>query len=598
MDKENHIKDSQGVIINILKIRSSVNSYLSVFTYYIIIFFMYRNSFKIFFLIISLIIFIFPLSARPKDSEQETNVYYKYTHPRDYVFDLSDSKEKVVLKFDDSIGKLSCKVDFTHLVKEQMPRKGDRITFKYQFVPSKNVKNITAFIFDMKKGINLGNKTPELFSKPVAKKSVCSKEFSIILNDDAELSLVLYLQSSTEDKKDKIELSFNRILESTNIKKEIAEEKNAIKKGYKIVPVTIDFGVKGEEDNVTNPQEDIVEVEEQNLQNTEKEEKEIQENDIINQNNETTVIEEESNQIVEESVSEIKTEEKTEANEITSEKENVENKEEKSEVIIEVTETQVKPVEDEQEIELHAIEIDTSTEVPRYQKEYLQDFAVTDEIIVDEVVHEEIKLIEEPDEADINGCTLLMNAAKNGNDWQIKTLLQSGAKVNLQDKDGWTALMYAVRYQDNINIIDLLIDNGANIKIKNKYDTSALIIASCYNNNPEVIKKLLSYYSTSEKEVLKALVNLISDCHAPEFIQIAKLNTFLNFSVPLNTFYNGKTPLMYAAEFSNSTKIIKILIDNNAITTLRSTEGKTAFDYAKDNNNLKHDSNYWLLNKK
>lgn len=598
MDKENHIKDSQGVIINILKIRSSVNSYLSVFTYYIIIFFMYRNSFKIFFLIISLIIFIFPLSARPKDSEQETNVYYKYTHPRDYVFDLSDSKEKVVLKFDDSIGKLSCKVDFTHLVKEQMPRKGDRITFKYQFVPSKNVKNITAFIFDMKKGINLGNKTPELFSKPVAKKSVCSKEFSIILNDDAELSLVLYLQSSTEDKKDKIELSFNRILESTNIKKEIAEEKNAIKKGYKIVPVTIDFGVKGEEDNVTNPQEDIVEVEEQNLQNTEKEEKEIQENDIINQNNETTVIEEESNQIVEESVSEIKTEEKTEANEITSEKENVENKEEKSEVIIEVTETQVKPVEDEQEIELPAIEIDTSTEVPRYQKEYLQDFAVTDEIIVDEVVHEEIKLIEEPDEADINGCTLLMNAAKNGNDWQIKTLLQSGAKVNLQDKDGWTALMYAVRYQDNINIIDLLIDNGANIKIKNKYDTSALIIASCYNNNPEVIKKLLSYYSTSEKEVLKALVNLISDCHAPEFIQIAKLNTFLNFSVPLNTFYNGKTPLMYAAEFSNSTKIIKILIDNNAITTLRSTEGKTAFDYAKDNNNLKHDSNYWLLNKK
>ena len=45
-------------------------------------------------------------------------------------------------------------------------------------------------------------------------------------------------------------------------------------------------------------------------------------------------------------------------------------------------------------------------------------------------------------------------------------------------------------------------------------------------------------------------------------------------------------------------KIIKVLIDNNAITSIRSTEGKTAYDYASENQSLAHDSNYWLLNKK
>ena len=45
---------------------------------------------------------------------------------------------------------------------------------------------------------------------------------------------------------------------------------------------------------------------------------------------------------------------------------------------------------------------------------------------------------------------------------------------------------------------------------------------------------------------------------------------------------------MYACEFGNSTKIIKVLIDNNAITSIRSTEGKTAYDYAIGNNYPKY----------
>ena len=66
----------------------------------------------------------------------------------------------------------------------------------------------------------------------------------------------------------------------------------------------------------------------------------------------------------------------------------------------------------------------------------------------------------------------------------------------------------------------------------------------------------------------------------------------------LNSFYNGKTPLMYAAQYCNSTSIIKKLLDNGAAVTIRAADGKTAFDYAKQNSSLPHDDTYWALNQK
>ena len=78
--------------------------------------------------------------------------------------------------------------------------------------------------------------------------------------------------------------------------------------------------------------------------------------------------------------------------------------------------------------------------------------------------------------------------------------------------------------------------------------------------------------------------------------QSAKIDVFIERGIPLNRFYEGKTPLMYAAEFCQSTKIIKQLLENGAIPSIRNAQGKTAFSFAETNAYLAHDEIYWSLN--
>ncbi len=257
----------------------------------------------------------------------------------------------------------------------------------------------------------------------------------------------------------------------------------------------------------------------------------------------------------------------------------------------------------EEELLQHQLEIELEKQkklAENNRKEYLSDFMVYDIETIDESVsdEDEIARIENPDEKDASGRSLLMRAAMNGNEWEINLLIKSGADVNLTDKDGWTALMYAVRYSEALECVESLLDAGADVTIKNNYGSSALLLASCYNGNPKILTKLLDKYKSSDLEVLKALVLLLSEQNISERQQLIKLQLFMDKAMPINVLYEGKTPLIYAAQYGNSTKVIQKLLDNQASVTLRSTEGKTAFDYAIKNKNLAHDETYWALNQR
>ena len=231
-------------------------------------------------------------------------------------------------------------------------------------------------------------------------------------------------------------------------------------------------------------------------------------------------------------------------------------------------------------------------------KEYLSDYVVYDADEIEETAEIEYEVIKNPDERDLSGRTLLMKAAKSGNEWQLKRLLEAKADVNIKDNDGWTALMYAVRYNEGLECVELLLDSDADIKAVNNYGLTAIALAANYNNNPKILTKLLSTYKPSDKEVLRALVLLLSENNNSEDSLLSKLEILLDTGLPVNILFEGKTPLMYAAAYGNSTKVIKKLLEYDASVTIRSSEGKTAFDYASANKALIHDDAYWALNTK
>ena len=523
-------------------------------------------------------------------SKKEKTVI-KYIHPRIYEFDLCDTENQVFLSYNPNIKLFDVYIDFSKYVQQDLPQAGDKVIFYYKGYSTKDGGSVKATVT----GDNNQRITDEekYFAKNLQKKVPFESSVSFILNKDVKSTIQLYLCSTKQNKPGKVDqffLNFKRLKETTDTSKESANQKAAEEKNIEIIEVTTEI-TKDEDINALiadtpniSDKENILMLEQAknqiNKENQQKIEQEKLEQEKLEQEKlEQERLEKERLARIEEEKKKIEEQKRLEQEKIIAQKEEEDRK------------------KDQMDLE-KALELVKNKKSSGYQKEFLHDYMIFDEPEVEQTNKDKSIILENPDETDSFGKTLLMKAAKAGNDWQISSLLNSGANVNLKDKDGWTALMYAVRYQESLNCVDLLLQAQADVKIKNKYGSSALMIASCYNNNPQIIKKLLSYYQMNDKEVLKSLVLLLSESQTSEYTSIAKLNAFLDYSVPLNTFYEGKTPLMYACEFGNSTKIIKVLIDNNAITSIRSTEGKTAYDYASENQSLTHDSNYWLLNKK
>lgn len=193
---------------------------------------------------------------------------------------------------------------------------------------------------------------------------------------------------------------------------------------------------------------------------------------------------------------------------------------------------------------------------------------------------------------DSNGRTKLMLAAKKGDIAKIEDLLYSGAQIDAVDKDGWTALMYAARFQKDADVTKLLLYRGADRSIRNKYGITPLMLSAGFSENPDVVSILLDTYSPDSEEARQALAYGISNYNSP-----AVLQAFIDKQVPLNVPYDGKTPLMLACQLGKNTDVIDWLLVNGASKyQVEASSGKTAYDYAKENQKLPHNVTYWSLN--
>ena len=190
---------------------------------------------------------------------------------------------------------------------------------------------------------------------------------------------------------------------------------------------------------------------------------------------------------------------------------------------------------------------------------------------------------------DENGMTALMRASREGNDWTLRLLLESGADVNARDREGWTALMYAVRYQNSRSIVSLLIDHGASVRVRNLHNATPLLIAASYNQNPDVISLLLQDRSGAEEEVFNAFILAIEDEASSPLVKEAKLDVFFKKGIPVNGYFRGLTPLMYACKYNSSSLAANRLLERGADASMLGKEDKRALDYALENPSFPHD---------
>lgn len=228
---------------------------------------------------------------------------------------------------------------------------------------------------------------------------------------------------------------------------------------------------------------------------------------------------------------------------------------------------------------------------PEYLFDEIETESVVKEDLLDDIKTKKVQIISNPDAVDNNKRTRLMNSIMENDDRTCYALLESGANPNAKDNDGWTPLMYACRYSKSPAIIQMLFEYGAELDTKTYYDITVLQIAAAYCQNKNVLANILSEASKKNLNILDSFIFALMEERPEEIIR-----EYFNFNIKINSIYKGKTPLMYAAEYYETTNVIKLLLEKGADPYIVSVEKKNAFSYAKENPKIVHDSIYWSLN--
>ena len=186
---------------------------------------------------------------------------------------------------------------------------------------------------------------------------------------------------------------------------------------------------------------------------------------------------------------------------------------------------------------------------------------------------------------------IAINKIDGTNDCQkvAKKLIEAKAEVDLKDKNGLTALMYAACIGD-LEIVKMLCDRGANPDLQNKKGWTAAMFAAQMRHE-EVLEYFNSktYNRDLKNQVGLTVVDIILKQALFKAAREDNLNNvkiYLNYNIDINAtdHKTGKTALHYAAE-SGSDKVVEYLLEQKNIDlSKKDYNKKTALSYASENN--------------
>ena len=186
-----------------------------------------------------------------------------------------------------------------------------------------------------------------------------------------------------------------------------------------------------------------------------------------------------------------------------------------------------------------------------------------------------------------NGFTpLIVAAGFNADPEVIPALIEAGAAVNAQDAYGMTPLMWAAWKNHNPEVIAALLHAGADAGARNKSGLSALDLALKNDSlkNTDVLK-LLERSSTRAAMNYRDFIWLCASGSAEEVQDAIRSGVNVNAKTEDDpTLEQGRTVLMWAAQYNKDPAVIKVLVNAGADVNAKDRAGRTALMWAEQFN--------------
>ena len=179
---------------------------------------------------------------------------------------------------------------------------------------------------------------------------------------------------------------------------------------------------------------------------------------------------------------------------------------------------------------------------------------------------------------DEEGWSALMKACSTSdtNEESVSLLLEKGAKMDLVNQNNSTALMLAILCT-RADIVTLLLKKGADVNLKNKQGENALEVAVRIGDE-SVLKALRGYYDSSETSQ-----NLIEAARAR---RISRVNSYMSVGAELEFMdENGETAFHRSALLGHS-EMMEAFLKHDVDVNLKTKTGWTALMWASEKGHI------------
>ena len=170
-----------------------------------------------------------------------------------------------------------------------------------------------------------------------------------------------------------------------------------------------------------------------------------------------------------------------------------------------------------------------------------------------------------------NVNTDLVIASEKGDFLTVQFLLSKDPDINIQDNDGWAALIAASRYGHH-QVVKLLMSKDPDINIQDNDGWTALMTASCYGHH-QVVELLLSKdpdINIQNNNEMTALMCASGNGHN----QVVELLLSKNPDINIQD-NNGMTALIAASRFGHH-QVVELLLSNDPDINIQDNNGMTA----------------------